>query len=98
MLFNQVVHANEVGVINSEISSEPMQKEGRRSLGPLRRLTDLLGRNTVGAIAILALTGTELEAHLALDGTAQKSTHGMSLPGTGFHEFSHRGALRPLDQ
>lgn len=45
------------------------------------------GFDRVAALAVLALGGNDLHAHLLADGPREKSPQGMRLPAGGFHQF-----------
>src|SRR5579862_8908213 len=58
----------------------------------------MLRLDRVVALAVLALGGGNVQAHLLTDGPGQEPAHGMRLPAAGFLEFLGGRATRPFQQ
>src|SRR5216684_7843280 len=56
------------------------------------------GFDRIGALPVLALGGSDRQAHLLAQGAADEATDAVGLPTRSLHDCGKRGALRPFQQ
>ena len=73
---------------------------GNRRFGHDRRPESeaLLRGNAIGAFAVIALEGSDLQTHFALHCAAQEPPHRVGLPFGGLHQFGQGSAIRATQQ